>query len=177
MPLGQAEAARAIGLTFSQTLRMIVLPQAFRAVIAPLGSVLIALTKNTTIAAAIGVAEAAGVMQDADRDDGDEVIAIFVGFALGFVVLTLPIGLLVRLAGAAGWRCSDELDPLRRPRAAGPRAQPAPHRRLRRSCCCGLAWFVYVKFDEKGQWAAEKWKPLPRATSGATSSCPGLGAP
>ena len=59
VPLGQAEAARSLGLTFSQNLRIILLPQAFRAVIIPLGSVLIALTKNTTIASAIGVAEAA----------------------------------------------------------------------------------------------------------------------
>ena len=64
VPLGQAEAARSIGLTFSQSLRMVVLPQAFRSVVAPLGSVFIALTKNTTIAATIGVGEAAGVMRD-----------------------------------------------------------------------------------------------------------------
>src|SRR5947207_13684034 len=39
VPLGQAEAARSIGLSFRQTMRMVVLPQAFRAVIGPLGSV------------------------------------------------------------------------------------------------------------------------------------------
>ncbi|MDT5097161.1 MAG: glutamate transport system permease protein, partial [Mycobacterium sp.] len=59
IPLGQAEAARSLGLSFGQNLRIILLPQSFRAVIIPLGSVLIALTKNTTIASAIGVAEAA----------------------------------------------------------------------------------------------------------------------
>ena len=64
IPLGQAEAARSLGLTFGQNLRMILLPQAFRAVIIPLGSVLIALTKNTTIASAIGVAEAALLMKE-----------------------------------------------------------------------------------------------------------------
>ena len=64
VPLGQAEAARSLGLTFGQNLRMILLPQAFRAVIIPLGSVLIALTKNTTIASAIGVAEAALLMKE-----------------------------------------------------------------------------------------------------------------
>src|SRR4051812_4330170 len=55
VPVGQAEAARAIGLSFSQTLRLIILPQALRAVIAPLGSVLIALAKNTTIVGTIGI--------------------------------------------------------------------------------------------------------------------------
>ena len=52
IPVGQAEAARSIGLTFSQTLRYIVLPQALRTVVPPLGSVLIAMTKNTSSASA-----------------------------------------------------------------------------------------------------------------------------
>ena len=70
VPLGQAEAARSLGLTFRQNLRIILLPQAFRAVIIPLGSVLIALTKNTTIASAIGVAEAALLMKEMIENDG-----------------------------------------------------------------------------------------------------------
>ncbi|MCT9932918.1 amino acid ABC transporter permease [Planotetraspora sp. A-T 1434] len=94
VPLGQAEAARSIGLTFPQTLRLIILPQAFRAVIAPFGSLLIALIKNTTVAAAIGVAEAALRMKNLFDAHGDAVIPIFLGFAAGFVVLTLPVGLL-----------------------------------------------------------------------------------
>ena len=64
MPTGQAEAARSIGLTFTQTLRQVVLPQAFRGAIAPLGNTLIALTKNTTVASVIGVAEASYLMAD-----------------------------------------------------------------------------------------------------------------
>src|SRR4051794_29673299 len=63
VPPGQAEAARAIGLSFRQVLGLVVLPQAFRSVIGPLANVLIALTKNTTVAAAIGVAEAASLMK------------------------------------------------------------------------------------------------------------------
>lgn len=94
VPLGQAEAARSVGLTFTQTLRIVVLPQAFRAVIAPLGSVLIALIKNTTIAAAIGVPEAFYTMRNELQSHSDIVIPIFAGYALFFVVLTLPVGLL-----------------------------------------------------------------------------------
>ena len=56
MPLGQAEAARAIGLSFLPAARLVILPQAFRGAIAPLGNVLIALIKNTTVAAAGSVA-------------------------------------------------------------------------------------------------------------------------
>ncbi|MGW0025854.1 amino acid ABC transporter permease [Rhodococcus sp. NPDC003383] len=91
--VGQSEAGRSLGLTFAQNLRLIVLPQAFRAVIAPLGSVLIALTKNSTIASVIGVAEASLLMKSMIETEA----AIFlVGgiFALGFVILTLPMGLL-----------------------------------------------------------------------------------
>ncbi|GAB1816936.1 amino acid ABC transporter permease [Herbidospora sp. RD11066] len=94
VPVGQAEAARALGLTFTQNLRFVVLPQAFRAIIAPLGSLLIALTKNTTVAAAIGVAEASLTMKSLFERHQDSVVAIFFGFALAFLVLTLPTGLL-----------------------------------------------------------------------------------
>ena len=93
VPLGQAEAARSLGLTFGQNLRIILLPQAFRAVLIPLGSVLIALTKNTTIASAIGVAEAALLMKEMIENTA-ALVTIGIIFATGFVVLTLPLGLL-----------------------------------------------------------------------------------
>ncbi|AQA20847.1 binding-protein-dependent transport system inner membrane component family protein [Rhodococcus sp. MTM3W5.2] len=96
--VGQAEAGRSLGLTFAQNLRLIVLPQAFRSVIAPLGSVLIALTKNSTIASVIGVAEASLLMKSMIENEA----AIFVVggiFALGFVILTLPMGLLFGYLG------------------------------------------------------------------------------
>jgi glutamate transport system permease protein len=94
VPIGQAEAAHSIGLSFGQTMRIVVLPLAFRAVIGPLGSVLIALIKNTTIAAAIGVPEAFYTMRNELQNYGDIVIPIFAGYALFFVVLTLPAGLI-----------------------------------------------------------------------------------
>ncbi len=95
VPPGQAEAARAIGLKFPQVLGIVVLPQAIRAVIAPLASVLIALTKNTTVASAIGVAEAALLMNTLIENEADKFTAVFLTIALGFVVLTLPVGLLL----------------------------------------------------------------------------------
>ena len=95
VPPGQAEAARAIGLPFTKVLTLIVLPQALRAVVAPLASVLIALTKNTTVAASIGVAEAALLMNTMVENEQPSLIAIFLVFALGFVLLTLPVGLLL----------------------------------------------------------------------------------
>ena len=92
VPLGQAEEARAIGLTFFQSLRLVILPQAARSVIAPLGSVMIAMTKNTTVAIAAGyLAESAFVMRDTFDDTGVS-IPIFLGLAAAFMAVTLPIG-------------------------------------------------------------------------------------
>lgn len=91
VPLGQAEAARAIGLTFGQSMREVLLPQAFRGSIAPIGSTIIALTKNTTVAAVIGVSEATNAMNVIIENEGSG-IAIFLVFALGFVIITLPLG-------------------------------------------------------------------------------------
>lgn len=91
VPVGQAEAARAIGLTFNQSLTEVILPQAFRGAIAPLGSVLIALIKNTTVAAIIGVPEAAAIMRTIIENETGSLIVFFI-FALGFVILTLPVG-------------------------------------------------------------------------------------
>lgn len=93
VPMGQSEAGRSLGFTFTQNLRIVVLPQAFRSIIAPLGSVLIALTKNSTIASAIGVAEAATLMAKMNENEAALITIGFI-FALGFVILTLPTGLL-----------------------------------------------------------------------------------
>ncbi len=94
IPLGQAEAARSIGLTFGQSLTQVLLPQAFRGAITPLGNTLIALTKNTTIATAIGVAEISGLMKTMIEFRPDLMVPILFVVAIGFVILTLPVGML-----------------------------------------------------------------------------------
>ena len=92
VPVGQAEAARSIGLGFGQSLREVILPQAFRGAVAPLGSVVIALIKNSTVAAVIGVGDSAGLMQVITENEGAS-LPMFFFFAMVFVILTLPIGL------------------------------------------------------------------------------------
>jgi glutamate transport system permease protein len=92
VPVGQAEAARAIGLTTGQSLREIILPQALRGAIAPLGNTVIALTKNTTVLATIGVAEASYQMNYMLDQRPDVLYLIFIIMAIGFVILTLPVG-------------------------------------------------------------------------------------
>ncbi|MEU6007843.1 MULTISPECIES: amino acid ABC transporter permease [unclassified Streptomyces] len=98
VPVGQAEAARALGLSFTQVLTLVVLPQAFRSVVGPLTNVLIALTKNTTVAAAIGVAEAALLMKKMIENEA-QLLLISAVFAFGFVCLTLPTGLILGWVG------------------------------------------------------------------------------
>jgi len=90
--VGQAEAARSIGLTFTQSLRLVVLPQAFRTVVPPLINVVIALTKNTSIAAAFGVFELTAVATRLANENSQAVIAVFMGAAVCYLALTLPSG-------------------------------------------------------------------------------------
>jgi glutamate transport system permease protein len=92
VPAGQAEAARAIGMSFFQTLTMVILPQAGRAVVAPLGSIFIALAKNSTIVGTIGLAESSNAMKELINANGDAVIPIFLVFAGTFAIVLIPTG-------------------------------------------------------------------------------------
>ena len=86
VPLGQAEAARAIGLTFGGTMTQVVLPQAFRATVPPLASVYIALLKNTSVAYLFGIFEATARMKYFTNISAND-LQIFILFALGYIVL------------------------------------------------------------------------------------------
>ncbi|MGA9345539.1 MAG: amino acid ABC transporter permease [Nocardioidaceae bacterium] len=103
IPVGQAEAARAIGMTFQQTMAQIILPQAFRASIPPLVSTYIALAKNTSVALAIGVTEATFIMKKLTNDNAGDRWWIFVGFAGGYILIVwviATIGTLLERRGA-----------------------------------------------------------------------------
>ena len=101
VPLGQAEAARAIGLPFLDAARMVIFPQAIRGAITPIGNTLIALTKNTTVAAAASVTEASAVMKTMIEFRPDVMISIFMTIAIGFCLIVIPIGLLTRIMSAS----------------------------------------------------------------------------
>ena len=98
VPAGQAEAARAIGLSFLPAARLVIFPQALRGAITPLGNTLIALTKNTTVATAASVAEISALMKTMIEFRPDVIIAVFLVVALGFVLLVVPMGLLTTWA-------------------------------------------------------------------------------
>jgi glutamate transport system permease protein len=93
VPIGQAEAARSIGMGFGQTVALVVLPQAIRMVIPPLINVFIALTKNTSVAGAFFVVELFGATSQATRDHGDAVIPLLIFAAALYLVITVPLGL------------------------------------------------------------------------------------
>jgi glutamate transport system permease protein len=88
---GQAEAARSLGLTFSQVLARIVMPQALRTVVAPLGSVFIALIKNSGIASTITVLDLTGMARRLSEITARP-LAVFVGAAVAYLILALPAG-------------------------------------------------------------------------------------
>ncbi len=96
VPAGQAEAARSLGLTFTQNLRYIVLPQARKAAVVPLGTVLIAMIKNSALAGAFGVTgELFSSGSTLTSAGGYPIVPVFIGISLGFLVLTVPLGLLL----------------------------------------------------------------------------------
>ncbi|CAG7653507.1 amino acid ABC transporter permease [Actinacidiphila bryophytorum] len=104
VPLGQGEAARSLGMTFGQTLSLVVLPQAARSVIPPIGSTLIALAKNSAIAGSFSVTELLGTYKPLN-ELGYGIVWTFVWIAVGYLIVTLSIagifGLLERRFGVA----------------------------------------------------------------------------
>jgi glutamate transport system permease protein len=91
---GEVEAARSVGLPFSQVLGLIVLPQAFRAVIPLLSNIFIALTKNTSIAVAFSVAEATSIMRRLQNQDARATFALLFVTAAGYLIITLLLSYL-----------------------------------------------------------------------------------
>lgn len=97
IPVGQTEAARSLGLSLVQTLYLVTLPQAVRLVIPPLGNLLIALIKNSSILASISLGE---LMFQASLVNNRtfRTFEVFTAVILFYLLLTLPLGwLLARL--------------------------------------------------------------------------------
>ncbi len=96
VPAGQAEASRAIGLTFSQSLGQVILPQAFRTSIPPLGSVIIAMFKNSAVVGAFGVGgDLFSVGNNLTSAQGFAALPVLTGVAIGYLLITLPAGALL----------------------------------------------------------------------------------
>lgn len=95
VPVGQAEAARAIGLSFGQVMGYVVLPQAARSVIPPMMSVLIALLKNTTVASGFSVVNLGNIRANMSENGENQMVTILLVMA-AFVILVLLLAWLQR---------------------------------------------------------------------------------
>lgn len=94
--VGQVEAARALGLTLTQSLRWVIVPQALRAVVQPLGNVMIALAMNTALAAVVGVVELTSQVNKINLVYAQPIL-FFTSAGLAYMAVALAIGL------ATGW--------------------------------------------------------------------------
>ena len=92
---GQTEAARSLGLSWGQMMRLVLLPQAIRNTIPPLGNLFIALIKNSALASAVSVPE---LLFQAELIEGRTFNPdVFIIAGLLYLVLTIPLGGLVNL--------------------------------------------------------------------------------
>ena len=94
--VGQAEAARAIGLTFVQSLRYVILPQAFRTMVQPLVNVFIGVALSSSLAAAVGVSELTNRTQQLNLRYAEAVGSFLVAGVL-YLLLAMTGG------GVGGW--------------------------------------------------------------------------
>ncbi|MFG2844043.1 amino acid ABC transporter permease [Kitasatospora sp. NPDC048296] len=96
VPSGQGEAARSLGLSFGQTMGLVVLPQAYRSVVGPIGSVMIALVKNSAIAGSFSVTELLGTYRTIN-ELGYSIVWTFVWIAVGYLIITFAVSAVFNL--------------------------------------------------------------------------------
>jgi general L-amino acid transport system permease protein len=94
VPKGQSEAAAALGLSRSQSLRKVVLPQAFRVIMPPLGNQYLNITKNTSLGIAVGFGEIVQVGQTI-YNKNNQTLAVFSIYMVFFLCCSLTISAIV----------------------------------------------------------------------------------
>lgn len=90
--VGQLEASRALGFTQGQTLSLVVVPQALRAVVQPIGNVMIALLMNTALVAAVGVSEITDVTNQLNQQLAQPIL-VYSASGMVYMLIALGIGL------------------------------------------------------------------------------------
>ena len=96
VPKGQIEAGRAVGLGFVQLLRQIVIPQATRTVIGPIGNLFVANFKNTAVASTISVVEVTALSQRMFNDASAGTFRVLIVVAAIYLVFLIPMGFVFR---------------------------------------------------------------------------------
>jgi glutamate transport system permease protein len=94
VPVGQAEAARSLGMTFTQSLRYVILPPAFRTMVQPLVNIFIGVVLGSSLASAVGVSELTNRTQVLNLQSAEAVVLFLVS---GAIYLAIAL-----LGGAAG---------------------------------------------------------------------------
>ena len=92
--VGQAEAARSLGFTFTQSLRYVILPPAFRTMVQPLVNIFIGVVLGSSLASAVGVSELTNRTQVLNLQSAEAVVLFLVS---GAIYLAIAL-----LGGAAG---------------------------------------------------------------------------
>jgi glutamate transport system permease protein len=87
--VGQAEAARSLGLTFTQSLRYVILPPAFRTMVQPLVNIFIGIALSSSLAAAVGVSELTNRTQVLNLQSAEAVVLFLVSGVLYLVIALL----------------------------------------------------------------------------------------
>jgi len=92
VPKGQMEAARSSGLSYNQTMRLIILPQAFKIVIPPLGNQFINLVKNSSI---LSVVAGLDIMYHGDLISSNTFVVfdVYIFVAMFYLILTIPLSI------------------------------------------------------------------------------------
>ncbi|MGI9617054.1 MAG: amino acid ABC transporter permease, partial [Acidimicrobiales bacterium] len=96
VPQGQAEAGRSIGLGFIQLMRLIVIPQAVRTVVGPIGNLFVANFKNTSVASTISVFELTAISKRMFNDASAGVWRVLIVITAIYLLFLIPAGYLFR---------------------------------------------------------------------------------
>lgn len=97
VPRGQVEAARALGLSYSDVLRLVILPQALRVIIPPLGNQYLNLTKNSSLAIAIAFADLFQITTTIMNQSGQSVTGMTM-VMVTYLILSLIIATVMNAA-------------------------------------------------------------------------------
>ena len=98
VPRGQTEAARAVGMTAIQCMWHVVLPQAVKLMIPPMGGVYVIIIKGTSIVSVVGIAELVRAGEHAAQRHPSQLLAIYGVVALMYFVYCYPVLRLARWA-------------------------------------------------------------------------------
>lgn len=94
---GQSEAAHSLGLSKSQTLRLVIIPQAMRVIIPPLTSEYLNLTKNSSLATAIGYPELVSVFMGTTLNQTGQAIEVIAMTMAVYLVISLVTSFLMNI--------------------------------------------------------------------------------